>query len=162
MKEIKIKVNGNWHQLLVKDNWELLRVIREQLGLTGTKHGCANGECGACTVLVDGKPVSSCLTLAVEVDGCSITTIEGLQEKEDLHPVQKIFLERHALQCGFCTPGMIMATIGLLEENPNPSEEEIKRALAGNLCRCGCYPNIIEAVQEAARNYVKIRNEKAV
>ena len=153
LREIKIKVNGQWKTLFVEDSWILLRVLREELGLMGTKHGCGTGECGSCTVLVDGKPVNSCLTLAVEVNGKSVTTIEGLLKDQELHPVQKAFMEKHAMQCGFCTPGMIMSTVSLLEKNNNPSEQEIKDALAGNLCRCGAYTKIIDAVKEAAKSY---------
>jgi len=153
LSEIELKVNEQWHTVYVEDSWTLLRLLREELGLMGTKHGCGTGECGACTVLVDGQAMSSCLTLAVEVAGRSITTIEGLSKKQELNPIQKAFIEKHAMQCGYCTPGMIMSTFALLEKNPNPTEEEIKEALTGNLCRCGSYPKIIEAVKEAARIY---------
>ena len=125
--------------------------LREQLGLKGTNVGCDTSSCGACTVLVDGESVKSCNQLAVQADGCEVTTIEGLASGDELHPVQQAFHEQHALQCGYCTPGFVMASVSLLAENPNPSEEEIREALEGNLCRCTGYHNIVEAVQAAAR-----------
>jgi len=147
---IRLKVNGDLHELTVKPHHTLLDVLRDQLELTGTKEGCGLGECGACTVHMDGKPVNSCLVLALEADGSEIVTIEGLAKAGKLHPVQRAFVEKGAIQCGFCTPGMVMASIGLLAEKPNPTQEEIKQALIGNLCRCTGYKKIIEAVSEAA------------
>ncbi|UCF35232.1 MAG: (2Fe-2S)-binding protein [Phycisphaerales bacterium] len=129
----------------------LLEVLREDLELTGTKYGCGEGECGACSVLLDGRVVNSCLVLAQECDGLEVLTIEGLRSNGQLHPIQKAFVEYGAIQCGFCTPGMIMAAYALLEANPSPSEEEIKRALEGNLCRCTGYRKIVDAVLSLAR-----------
>jgi len=146
-RELELKVNSKTHRVTVQDSWLLLRVLRDQLGLTGTKHGCGKGECGACTVLIDGKAVNSCLVLAVETEGSEITTIEGLAKENELHPVQRAFIDHFALQCGFCTPGMIMSAFALLKKRKSPSEEEIKKALKGNLCRCGAYANIIKAVK---------------
>ena len=148
---IQINVNGRANEIEV-DPWRtLLEVLRDQLNLTGTKQSCAEGHCGACTVLVNGKAVNACLMLALEADGSDIMTIEGLAEGGGkLHPIQEAFVNHGAVQCGFCTPGMIMATKVVLEENPNPSDEEIKKALAGHLCRCTGYVQIIEAVKAAA------------
>jgi len=152
MKQVGLTVNGTSYELSVQP-WEaLLEVIRDKLGLTGTKEGCGLGECGACTVIMDGKTVNSCLVLAAEADGKQITTIEGLTDGDKLHPVQEAFIEYGGLQCGFCTPGMIMSAKALLDENPNPSEEEIRRGIAGNLCRCTGYTKIIEAITSAAKN----------
>ena len=150
VQTIQLRVNGYLHEVRVKPSETLLDVLRNQLELTGTKEGCGLGECGACTVLLDGKPVNSCLILAMEAEGSDILTIEGLAEGENLHSVQKAFVEGGAIQCGFCTPGMVMATVGLLEENPKPSREEIKKGLIGNLCRCTGYKKIIEAVLDAS------------
>jgi xanthine dehydrogenase YagT iron-sulfur-binding subunit len=130
--------------------WTLLHVLREVIGLTGAKPGCERGECGACTVLIDGIPRYACLTLAVEAQGHEITTLEGLMNGETLGPVQAAFVEADALQCGYCTPGQIMAVEGLLRANPNPSVEEIRRGVSGNLCRCGAYPHIFKAARRAA------------
>jgi len=152
MKQIKVTVNGVLYEISVQP-WEtLLDVIREHLGLTGTKEGCGLGECGACTIIMDGKTVNSCLVLAVEADDRVITTIEGLANGDELHPIQEAFVKCGGLQCGFCTPGMIMSTKALLEEKPNPSEEEIRKAIAGNFCRCTGYTKIIESVKVAAKN----------
>jgi aerobic-type carbon monoxide dehydrogenase small subunit (CoxS/CutS family) len=148
---INIVVNGVMHTIDVKNNWTLLKVLRDQLGLTGTKCGCDKGQCGACTVLLNGKPVLSCLTLAVAANEQEITTIEGLAVGGNLHPLQEAFIEHHALQCGFCTPGMIMSAKALLDENPHPSEEEIRHGLRGNLCRCGSYPKVVQAIQDTAK-----------
>jgi carbon-monoxide dehydrogenase small subunit len=145
-------VNGRPYQLSVLPWRTLLEVIREDLGLTGTKEGCGLGECGACTVLMDGKAVNSCLVLATEADGKKITTIEGLANGDKLHPIQKAFVDHGGLQCGFCTPGMIMAAKALLDKNPTPTEEEVKRGIAGNLCRCTGYAKIIESIKAAAKN----------
>lgn len=157
MQTIKLKVNGYVHELMVKPHQTLLDVLRDNLQLTGTKEGCGLGECGACTVLMNGKPVNSCLILALEADCAEILTIEGLAQEGNLHPVQKAFVEKGAIQCGFCTPGMVMATVGLLNENPKPSQEEIRKGLIGNLCRCTGYIKIIEAVEEAAQEMIEER-----
>jgi len=146
---IQITVNEKEYDLLVEPNRTLLDFLRYDLGLTGTKKGCAEGDCGVCTVIVNGKAVTSCLVLAVEMDGASITTIEGLHHGDGLHPIQQAFVDSGAIQCGFCTPGMILATKALLDEIPGPSEEEIKHYLAGNLCRCTGYIKIIDAVNRA-------------
>jgi carbon-monoxide dehydrogenase small subunit len=148
--EITVTVNGlvETHTVSARDT--LLTFLRDTLDLTGAKEGCNEGECGACIVLVDGRPTNSCLMLAVESDGTRVTTIEGLGGPGRLHPVQEAFLKHHAVQCGYCTPGMIMTAVGLLEENPDPTEEDVRRALAGNLCRCTGYRQIIDAVLDAA------------
>ncbi|MEN2975214.1 MAG: (2Fe-2S)-binding protein [Candidatus Caldarchaeales archaeon] len=148
--KIELIVNGIRKMLDVESNELLLNVLREKLGLTGAKYGCGIGECGACTVLVDGEPVLSCLTLAVEVDGRRITTIEGLDADGELDPVQEAFVEEGAIQCGYCTPGFIMITKALLEEKKKPSREEIIEYIKGNLCRCTGYINIIKAIEKAA------------
>lgn len=149
---INLVVNGVDHQLEIPPQLTLLEVLRDQLGLTGAKEGCGGmGECGACTVIMNGQAVLACLTLAVRADGCEILTIEGLAREGELHPIQQAFLENGAVQCGYCTPGMIMSTKSLLDSNPSPGPEEIKLALSGNLCRCTGYAKIIRAVQDAAR-----------
>lgn len=150
MTKIKLLINGRSHRLLIEPRWSLLFVLREKLGLTGTKVGCERGECGACTVLIDGLPRYACMTLAVEAVGKEIATLEGLMKGEELGPVQQAFLEHDAFQCGYCTPGQIMAVEGLLRSNPNPSLEEIRHAVSGNLCRCGTYAHIFKAAQRAA------------
>jgi len=147
---IKLEVNGEWHTLQVVAQHSLLQVLRDQLNLTGTKECCDEGECGACTVLLNGRSVTSCLILAVEVDGSNITTIEGLGQGDQLDPLQESFLEHGAVQCGFCIPGMIMSSKYLLEKNPKPTYEEVQEGLAGNLCRCAGYGQIIEAVLSTA------------
>jgi xanthine dehydrogenase YagT iron-sulfur-binding subunit len=147
---ITLSINGRRHHLLVEPRWSLLYVLRERLGLTGTKVGCERGECGACTVLIDAVPRYACLTLAVEAQGARITTLEGLMSGEDLGPVQRAFIEDDAFQCGYCTPGQIMAAEGLLRANPEPSDEEIRQGMSGNLCRCGAYDHIFKAVRRAA------------
>ncbi len=147
---ITLHVNGESHELAVLPHHTLLEVLREDLGLIGTKHGCELGECGACTVLIDGLPVLSCLTLPVEVQNSEITTIEGLEENGKLHPLQETFAELGAAQCGYCTPGILLAGVALLRENPHPTREQAKEALAGNLCRCTGYTKIYEAVDAAA------------
>ena len=149
--QIQITVNGEERDLLVDPNLTLLDLLRYELGLTGTKEGCDEGDCGACTVILDGKVVTSCLVLAVEVNGSRITTIEGVQAGEVLHPIQQAFIDTGAVQCGFCTPGMILTTKALLDENPEPSEGDIEHYLEGNLCRCTGYTKIVEAVHRAAR-----------
>jgi aerobic carbon-monoxide dehydrogenase small subunit len=146
---IRIVVNREDYELLVRPNELLIDLLRNRLGWTGTKEGCGTGDCGACTVLVDGTPMNSCLTLAVEVNGKSILTIEGMAPGGELHPIQKAFIDEGAVQCGFCSPGMILSAKALLAENPCPSEEEIKRGIAGNLCRCTGYKKIIKAIQTA-------------
>ncbi len=148
---ITLYINGTEEHLQVTSHLTLLQALREKLGLTGTKNGCEAGECGACTVLVDGEPVNSCLVLAVELDGREITTIEGLEENGQLTPLQKAFKELNAVQCGYCTPGMLMAATALLRRNPHPSEQDIQHALVGNLCRCTGYQRIIDAVLQASR-----------
>jgi xanthine dehydrogenase YagT iron-sulfur-binding subunit len=150
MQKITLKVNKNLYTLLAEPRWSLLFVLREKLGLTGTKVGCERGECGACTVLIDGVARYACLTLALEAEGTEITTIEGLMEGEELGPVQQAFVEKDALQCGYCTSGQIMAAEGLLRASPNPTVEEIQKGMSGNLCRCGAYVHIFEAVEAAA------------
>jgi carbon-monoxide dehydrogenase small subunit len=148
---VRLNVNGAEHNLEVEPRLLLVHALREQLGLTGTHVGCDTSNCGACTVHLDGKAVKSCTVLAVQADGASVTTIEGMAQDGELHPLQEAFWNDHALQCGYCTPGMIMAAAGLLAENPNPSEEEVRHALEGNLCRCTGYQNIVKAVLDAAR-----------
>jgi carbon-monoxide dehydrogenase small subunit len=151
MKQIKITVNGKTHELQVKP-WEtLLEVIRDDLGLTGTKEGCGLGECGACTVIMDGNTVNACLVLAPEADGKEVTTIEGLAQGDTLHPIQEAFMEQGGLQCGFCTPGILLSTKALLDENPTPTDEEMRRGLAGNFCRCTGYTKIFESIKAAAQ-----------
>lgn len=140
-------LNGKEIRLEVPPYWTLLRLLREKLGLTGTKEGCGIGECGACTVLLDGMPVNACLILAPKVEGRKIDTIEGLGSRESLHPLQKSFMDHGAVQCGFCTPGILMSSKALLEKNPQPSREEIKEAISGHLCRCTGYHQIIEAIE---------------
>jgi carbon-monoxide dehydrogenase small subunit len=149
--EISITVNGEAQRHDVEARTLLVQYLREACGLTGTKVGCDTSSCGACTVLVDGESVKSCTVLAVQADGSEVTTIEGLARGDELHPVQQAFHEQHGLQCGFCTPGFVMATVSLLKENPSPSEQEIRHALEGNLCRCTGYHNIVRAVEAAAR-----------
>ncbi len=147
MKRIlKLHVNGEEFEVLTEIHKTLLEVLREDLGLTGTKRGCDLGTCGACTVLIDGKPYLSCLTLAVDVQGKKIVTIEGLAQEGELHPLQKAFVKKGAIQCGFCTPGMILTAKAFLDENPHPSEGDVKKAISGNLCRCTGYIKIVEAI----------------
>ena len=148
---IELRINGEPHELAVEPQRTLLEVLREDLGLTGTKEACGTGECGACTVLMDGHPILSCLTLAIEAQGKEITTIEGLAKGNDLHPLQKAFIQYGAIQCGFCTSGMILNAKSIMDENPKPSREEILKGLEGNLCRCTGYNKIVEAIMEASR-----------
>lgn len=150
MRTLKFILNGDAIEIGVRDSETLLEVLRNRLGLTGTKQGCDQGECGSCTVLLDGQPVLSCLTLAVRVENRQVTTIEGLAQGVKLHPVQLAFHEAGAIQCGFCTPGMVLTAKALLDRNPRPGRQEIKEALAGNLCRCTGYKKIVEAVERAA------------
>jgi carbon-monoxide dehydrogenase small subunit len=147
---IRLSVNGEEREVLVSPNETLVEVLRGRLELTGTKMGCGEGACGTCTVLLDGKPVRSCLTLAVEVQDKEIVTIEGLAEGAGLHPVQEAFIQHGAIQCGFCTPGMILTGKALLDENPHPTEEEVRRAISGVVCRCTGYAKIVEAILAAA------------
>jgi carbon-monoxide dehydrogenase small subunit len=149
-KTITVNVNGLRETQEVEVGTTLLRFLRDQLDLTGTKEGCNEGECGSCVVLLDGRPVNGCLVLAVEADGASVTTIEGLSPEGVLHPLQKAFLDHTSIQCGFCTPGMVVTAAALLAANPDPSEEEIRKALAGNLCRCTGYRQIVDAIRDAA------------
>jgi len=150
MRRIALTVNGLRQEAEVEPRELLVYFVRERLGLTGTNVGCDTSSCGACTVLIDGESVKSCTMLAVQADGAEVTTIEGLADNGTLHPLQQAFHEQHGLQCGYCTPGMIMAAVSLLEEHPDPSEEEIRAALEGNLCRCTGYQNIVAAVRLAA------------
>lgn len=151
MKQIaKFRVNERHYELSIEPHVLLVEVLRDELGLTGTKHSCGIGNCGACTVLVDGRPVLSCLTLALTVQGRNITTIEGLAQGTTLHPIQKAFVDHAAIQCGYCTPGMILSAKALLDKNLNPTEQELKQALSGNLCRCTGYVKIVDAVAAAA------------
>lgn len=147
---VALTVNGRTHKLLVEARWSLLHVLRDHLGLTGTKVGCERGECGACTVLIDGKARYACMTLAVEADGHDITTVEGLMSGEELGPTQRAFAEEDAFQCGYCTPGQVMAAEGLLRTNPSPDLDQIRHGMAGNICRCGAYAHIFKAVAKAA------------
>ena len=149
---LTLRVNGEPHTIAADPHHTLLEVLREELGLTGTKHGCELGECGACTVLVDGLPVLACLTLPALVGDSDVTTVEGLATGESLHPLQIAFAEEGAAQCGYCTPGMLMTTRALLDENPNPTEAEIRTAISGSICRCTGYKNIVAAVQWAAEH----------
>lgn len=148
---IQLKVNGQFYDVVVRPEDLLIDVLRQKLGLIGTKKGCGQGDCGTCTVLIDGKRVLSCITLAISCQGKAIETIEGVENAGRLDTVQEAFLEKGAVQCGFCTPGMIMSTKALLNENPNPSRDDIKRGLSGNLCRCTGYIKIFDAVEEAAK-----------
>jgi xanthine dehydrogenase YagT iron-sulfur-binding subunit len=149
--EVTLLINGREYPLTVEARVTLLDALRERLGLTGTKKGCDRGECGACTVLIEGERVKSCMTLAVMEAGRDITTVEGLALGEDLHPVQDAFIRRDAFQCGFCTSGQIMSAVACIEEGHTGSDEEIREWMSGNLCRCGCYPNIVDAVRDAAK-----------
>jgi carbon-monoxide dehydrogenase small subunit len=150
MRRVSFAVNGVTHELDLEPRELLVYVLRDRLGLTGTNVGCDTSSCGACTVLVNGEAVKSCTVLGVQADGVDVMTIEGLADNGSLHPVQQAFHEQHGLQCGYCTPGMVMAVVSLLAESPNPSEHEIRLALEGNLCRCTGYQNIVEAVRSAA------------
>lgn len=151
LQEIEIKVNGEMHRLAVSARVSLLEVLRERLGLTGVKEGCGTAECGACTVILNGSAVASCSILAVEAHRGEILTVEGLQQNGKLHPLQQAFVDEGAVQCGFCTPGVLMSAKALLDRVPDPSEEQIKEAIAGNICRCTGYVAIVRAIREAAR-----------
>jgi aerobic carbon-monoxide dehydrogenase small subunit len=150
-KTISLKINGTERSSEVEPRMTLLDLVRDRFGLTGAKLGCDIQVCGACTLLVNGKAVSACSMLAVDADGCDVLTIEGLSSRERLHPLQEAFMDFGALQCGYCTSGFILAAKALLDEHPQPSEQQIRDYLAGNFCRCGCYPEIVQAVQNAAR-----------
>jgi carbon-monoxide dehydrogenase small subunit len=150
---ISARINGKEVHVQVPPNMTLLEFLREELGLTGTKCGCEIGECGACTVLMDGRPVNSCLVLAPQIEGAQIMTVEGLASGEKLHPLQESFLDHDAAHCGFCTPGMLMTATALLNEVPSPDEETVRTAISGNLCRCTGYTQIVEAIRDAATNH---------
>lgn len=156
-KLLELTVNGEHYEVLVEPKTLLIDVLRDQLGLTGAKRGCDCGSCGACTILLNGKPVHSCSILALQANGSEILTIEGLADGPNLHPIQEAFLDHWALQCGFCTPGQIIAAKALLDENPNPSEEEVKIAMNGHICRCTGYNMITEAILDAAKRLQEIR-----
>jgi len=151
-KIISLTVNGFIHELAIEPRRTLLELLREDLGLTGTKKGCNIGDCGACTVLVDGTATFSCLTLAIQVNGCSIETVEGLAKSGKLNHLQQAFVKRGAIQCGFCTPGMLMTATELMQRNPQPTEHDIRKAISGNLCRCTGYQKIVEAIQSVAED----------
>lgn len=150
-KTINLTVNGSPHRLEIDTRLRLVDVIRDRLHLTGTHIGCGTGNCGACTVLLGERTAKSCCVLAVEADGCAVVTIEGIGGEDELHPVQEAFVENHGLQCGFCTPGMILSTLQLIQDSPNPGSDEIRDAIAGNICRCTGYVKILESIQDAAR-----------
>jgi len=150
LTEVTLLINGRRERVLVEPRWSLLFVLRERLGLTGSKQGCERGECGVCTVLMDGKPRYACMTLALEAEGVAITTVEGLMAGEELGPVQQAFAEHDAFQCGYCTPGQVVAAEGLLRANPHPTMDEIRLGMSGNICRCGAYAHIFKAVEHAA------------
>ena len=158
-KKIQITLNGKKTSVEVQVHRLLLDLLRDEIGLTGTKEGCGTGDRGACTVLLNGKPVNSCLILSGELDGAEIVTIEGLKLGPELHPIQKAFIQDGGAQCGYCTPGMLMMSKALLEENPNPTEEDIRFALSGNLCRCTGYAKIVQAVQDAAVELRRMKTE---
>lgn len=158
MKAIELLVNGTKHRVEVDADQSLLGVLRDGLDLTGTKYGCGEGQCGACTVLIDGKPTRSCLTAAASATGKQITTIEGLEQNGRLHPLQEAFMEVGAMQCGYCIPGMLMSGAGLMKKNPHPTDAEILRAMEGNVCRCGTYPRILAAIRIATGN---LKGQKA-
>ena len=149
--QINVTINDELEQVNIPSNMTLMRMLRENLALTGTKNGCAAGECGACTVLLNGEPVNSCMVLAVECDGATIVTVEGLASEKHLAPIQETIIQEGGVQCGFCTPGILISSHALLKRNPNPNEDEIREALVGNLCRCTGYVRIIESVQAASR-----------
>jgi carbon-monoxide dehydrogenase small subunit len=153
---LHLTVNKQPVELTIEPHLTLTEVLRESLALTGTKEGCSTGDCGACTVLVNGDPVCSCLMLAIEAEGTDVTTVEGLATEEALHPVQKAFIDHGGVQCGFCTPGMLMSSVALLARNPKPTETEIREALTGNLCRCTGYDKIVRAVQAAAKEMAHV------
>ena len=151
-KQLQLTVNGQLRQVFVEPFYSLLDALRDGLHMTGAKKGCDEGDCGACTVILNGKPVTSCMVLALSAHDAEVTTIEGLESRNELHPVQQAFVDYGGLQCGFCTPGLVMAATALLEENPAPTEEEVKIAIGGNLCRCTGYSKVVEAIMAAARS----------
>jgi carbon-monoxide dehydrogenase small subunit len=151
METVQFEVNGQGVHLDVEPHWTLLDVLRKKLNLTGTKRGCEMGDCCACTVILNGRVCNACLVLAAELEGSSVLTVEGVAKNDKLHPVQQAFVDHGAIQCGFCTPGMVMSTVALLDRDPNPSEDEVRLRLAGNICRCTGYTKIIEAVMAAAK-----------
>jgi len=155
MVQLALSINGRLHRLLVEPRWTLLFVLRERLGITGTKAGCERGECGSCTVLIDDRPRYACMTLALEAEGVEITTVEGLLDGEELGEVQRAFVEHDAFQCGYCTPGQVVSAEGLLRANPAPTDAEIRVGMSGNLCRCGAYQHIVNAVSHAGENRKK-------
>ena len=159
-KNISLRVNGAAYQLRVDSKDLLLYVIREKIGLTGTKEGCGTGECGACTVLIDGEPVNSCLYLAIRAEGKDVLTIEGLSDGSKLHPLQQAFIDSAAVQCGFCAPGMLLSAKALLDRNPQPSEREIREGIAGNLCRCTGYVKVVKAIRQAAAAMAEQERQK--
>lgn len=148
---LRLTINGEDVEVFVEPRRTLLSVLREELGMTGSKRGCGHGQCGACTVILAGETVYACLTLAIDCEGCEIRTIEGVTQGQMLHPVQEAFIEHDGYQCGFCTPGQVMSAVSLLEHNPNPTEEDVREGMSGNICRCGAYPNIIDSVLSAAQ-----------
>jgi aerobic-type carbon monoxide dehydrogenase small subunit (CoxS/CutS family) len=152
VKTINLTINGESYRVNVKDHWSLAYTVREHVGLTGTKTGCEMGTCGSCTMLIDNEPAFSCLKMAVDCDNVDIRTIEGVEDHEnnELHPLQSAFVEHHGMQCGYCTPGMIVAAKSLLDETPDPSAQEVKEAIAGHICRCGTYPRIVKSILAAA------------
>lgn len=152
MKKIKLNVNGKTYSVEIEEDMRLIDVLRNKLGLLGAKEGCGEGECGACTVIMDGETVASCLVMAFQAEGKQITTIEGLGDEKKLHPIQQAFLDEGAVQCGFCIPGMVLSAKALLDKNPSPNRSEIKEAISGNLCRCTGYNKIINAVEKAAKD----------
>jgi aerobic carbon-monoxide dehydrogenase small subunit len=151
MKQIQVKVNGKEYEAIIENRMLLVHFIRERLGLTGTHVGCDTTNCGACTVILNGRSIKSCTMFAVQADGTEVLTIEGLAKEGKLHPIQEQFWENHGLQCGFCTPGFILQAYWFLKENPNPSEEEVRLGISGNMCRCTGYQNIVKAIMEAAK-----------
>lgn len=153
MKKIELKVNGKIHNIEIEEDMRLLDVLRDKLGLTGTKEGCGEGECGACTVIMDGEIVDSCLIMAFQAEDKEITTIEGLEDENGIHPIQKAFIEEGAVQCGFCTPGMVLSAKALLDKNPSPDRTQIREGISGNLCRCTGYNKIVNAVEKASKEY---------
>lgn len=159
MEKIELNINGTKYNVAVQRNWTLLYVLREILGLTGAKNGCNTGDCGACKVIIDGEAVNSCLIQAVKAQGKVIETVEGLSVNGKLHPLQQAFIDCGAVQCGYCTPGMLMSAKALLDKNPNPSETEIKQALGNNLCRCTGYYKIVEAIRKAASMLKEVNKE---
>jgi carbon-monoxide dehydrogenase small subunit len=156
-KEIQLSINHRIYKVAVEPHWTLLDMLRNELGLLGTKRGCDKGDCGTCTVLVNDKPVNACLYLAIRADSKEILTIEGLKTDEGLHPLQKAFIEKGAVQCGFCTPGMLLVAVSLLNKNPSPTEDEVRCAISGNLCRCTGYQDIVDAILFAAEKRSVLR-----